>query len=323
MKKSSSVGEELVKEVVIPYRIPSSSIKLGAAVERGSFGVVRRAQWLRSIVAVKVLPTFKSRQLSSFLREMSFACGLRHPNIVATMGAITDGYCGLVMELMPWGSMQSSLKDERRRQHFNEQKLLRSLLCMCRGGAYLASVGVIHRDISSKNVFVGVGFNDIKLGDFGISSLKKQHKLDREDPMYGQRLSDTKTLFVGAPPYKAPELLCAHPIYSEASDVFAFAIVAWEMLTTVWTETYARPWSDLRTPHEIECAVKAGKRPILEPEYFGLSEEETRLYSGLLDIIGRCWHQSPQHRPTFLEAHDLIEANFRPRLEGDTVDRKT
>lgn len=310
LQKSSSVGSELVKDVVIPHRIPSKTVKLGAAVERGSFGVVRRARWLRSIVAVKVLPTFKTRQLSSFLREMSFACGLRHPNIVATMGAITDDYCGLVMELMPWGSMQSSLKDERRRIHFDDNKLLRSLLAICRGGAYLASVGVIHRDISSKNVFVAVGFQDVKLGDFGISSLQKQHEMDREDPMYGQRLNDT---FVGAPPYKAPELLCSRPVYSESSDVFAFAIVAWEMLTTVWSGTYARPWSDLHTQHDVEKAIAEGKRPILEPEYFSIGEEEAQLYEGLMNVIGRCWHQHSQLRPTFLDAHDAIEADFKPK----------
>jgi len=311
LQKSAS---EIRKEVVIPHRIPSSAIKLGSAVERGSFGVVRRAKWLRSIVAVKVLPTFKARQLTSFLREMSFACGLRHPNIVATMGAITDGYCGLVMELMPWGSMQSSLKDQRRRKYFNDAKLLRSLLGICRGGAYLASVGVIHRDISSKNVFVDVGFQHVKLGDFGISSLQKQHEMEREDPLYGRRLSDTKTLFVGAPPYKAPELICLQPVYSEASDVFAFAIVAWEMMTTLWAGAYGRPWSDLHTAHTIECAIASGKRPPIEPAYFSLTEEEGSKYEGIIAVIEQSWKACRFDRPTFLKAHDIIEKEFKVNL---------
>ena len=314
LKKSASLGS-ITKDVIIPHCIPSKDVKLGSAVERGSFGVVRRAKWLRSIVAVKVLPTVKARQLTSFLREMSFAVGLRHPSIVATMGAITDNdkYCGLVMELMPWGSMQSSFQDERRRCFFDDTKMLRSLLSICRGGAYLASVGVIHRDISSKNVFVDVEFRDVKLGDFGISSLRTQHDIDREDPMYGQRLLDTKTLFVGAPPYKAPELLSSCPIYSEASDMFAFAIVAWEMLTTLWTKSYARPWSDLDTQHAIEKAISLGKRPIMEPEYFSLGEQDAKCYEGLMDIIGCCWHPSRYSRPSFIEAHDMIEANFKPK----------
>jgi len=315
LQKSASVGSELNREVEITHRIPSRDVKLGSSVEKGSYGVVRRANWLRTIVAVKVLPTFKARQLTSFLREMSFACGLRHPNIVATMGAITDSdsYSGLVMELMPWGSMSSSLKDPRRRKHFNESKLLRSLLSVCRGGAYLASVGVIHRDISSKNVFVGVGFEDIKLGDFGISSLLKQHELDREDPMYGNRLMDSKTLFVGAPAYKAPELNSSRPIFSEASDVFAFAIVAWEMLTTLWTRNYARPWSDISSTHALAKAITSGKRPILEPEYFSVGDEKAIEFTGLIAIIEQCWHESRHKRPTFIKIHDEIEKRYTPR----------
>jgi serine/threonine protein kinase len=227
------------------------------------------------------------------------------------MGAITDGYCGLVMELMPWGSMQSCLVDERRRKYFNDSKLLRSLLCVCRGGAYLASVGVIHRDISSKNVFVDVGFEHVKLGDFGISSLQKQHELDREDPMYGLRLSDTKTLFVGVPAYKAPELLCSRPVYSESSDVFAFSIVAWEMLTTLWTGRYARPWSDLHTQHALEKAILSGKRPPLDPSYFSIADEEGARYSAVMATIEWCWDASRHKRPTFLKAHDAIELGFK------------
>lgn len=310
LQKSASVGSvnDAQTTITIPYEIPSVDVRLGSAVERGSYGVVRRAKWLRSIVAVKVLPTFQERQRASFLREMAFAVGLRHPCIVATMGAIVDGeYCGLVMELMPWGSMQSSLKDERRRVHFNEQKLQRAMLSICRGGAYLAKVGVIHRDISSKNVFVDVEFQNVKLGDFGISSLLKHHELDREDPMYGMRLSDTKTLFVGAPAYKAPELLNSRPIYSESSDVFAFAIVAWEMLTTLWVGSYARPWSDLHTPYEVEKAIKEGKRPVLDAEYYSLSEEDAARYAWLVAVVEECWHASRHSRPSFLGAHDTIE----------------
>ena len=147
--------------------IPASQLRLGSAIEKGSFGVVRRARWLRANVAVKVLPTIKPTQMQAFLKEMSLACALRHPNIVATMGAITEPYCALIMELMPWGSLKASLNDPRRRQHFELLKMLRGMMSVCRAGAYLSSVNIIHRDISSKNVFVNAHFESMKLGDFG------------------------------------------------------------------------------------------------------------------------------------------------------------
>lgn len=66
---------------------------------------------------------------------------------------------------------------------------------------------MIHRDISSKNVFVNAQFESMKLGDFGYSSLLDHHIKDRQDPQYGRRLSDELHVFAGAPAYKAPELL--------------------------------------------------------------------------------------------------------------------
>lgn len=67
---------------------------------------------------------------------------------------------------------------------------------------------------------------------------------DRKDPDYGMRLNDHIEVFAGAPAYKAPELLSNKPIYSEKSDVFAFSIVIWEMLTTIWTGTYVNSLVD-------------------------------------------------------------------------------
>ena len=295
-------------DVNIPNIVPGKNLKLGTAIERGSFGVVRRARWLRSIVAVKVLPTVKSAQLLSFMREKAYACGLRHPNIVATMGAVTDDYCGLIMELMAWGSLKASLNDPRRRKHFEEKQMRQGLLSICRGGAYLASVSVIHRDISSKNVFVTAGFESMKLGDFGCSELLEHHLIDRKDPAYGKRIQDASDVFAGAPAYKAPELLEQKPVYSEASDVFAFSIVAWEMVTTLWSGTYGRPWSDMGSQMVLDRAVVSGKRLSLDATLYGFDEARAEQYAPLVSLVEECWAHGPKSRPTFLQAHDRVNA---------------
>lgn len=304
-----ALNKPKVCDINIPNIVPAKNIKLGTAIERGSFGVVRRARWLRSIVAVKVLPTVKSAQLLSFMKEKAYACGLRHPNIVATMGAVTDDYCGLIMELMAWGSLKASLNDPRRRRVFAPNKLQEGLLSICRGGAYLASVSVIHRDISSKNVFVTLGFETMKLGDFGCSELLEHHLIDRKDPSYGMRIQDALDVFAGAPAYKAPELLEKKPVYSEASDVFAFSVVAWEMLTTLWSGTYGRPWSDIESQLDLDRAIISGKRLSLDATLYGLNdEEEAQRYTNLVSLIKECWKHNPKERPTFLQAHDIIKS---------------
>ena len=209
-----------IYNLVSLYQVRKNNVYFfpGAAIEKGSFGVVRRAKWLGpklsrtlkktnvsigAIVAVKVLPagSINSRHFIAFMREVAYATNLRHPNIVVTMGAVTDRWNGLIMEIMSWGSLRASLNDPRRRKFFHDKELYKCIRCICSAGAYLGSVGVIHRDISSKNVFVSTNFETAKLGDFGISSLLEVHLKDRKDPDYGRRLNDHIEVFAGAPAY--------------------------------------------------------------------------------------------------------------------------
>lgn len=295
--------------ITISNIVPSENIQLGGAIERGSFGVVRRAKWLGAIVAVKVLPagSINSRQFISFMREVAYATNLRHPFIVATMGVVTDKWNGLIMEVMSWGSLRASLNDPRRRRFFSKREMLKCLRCVCSAGAYLSSVGVIHRDISSKNVFVSTAFDCAKLGDFGISSSLEVHVRDRRDPEYGMRLNDHIEVFAGAPAYKAPELLQQRPIYSEKSDVFALAIVMWEMLTTLWSGIYGAPYADLPERRHIEEAISSGARPPLDATFFGLEEIENERFESLIQLIRRCWSTDPDSRPSFWETYQFFE----------------
>jgi len=73
---------------------------------------------------------------------------------------------------------------------------------------------VLHRDLKSKNIFLGKG-NVIKLGDFGIA----------------KALSDTfenaKTV-TGTPYYFSPELIQGQP-YSFKSDIWSLGVLLYEM----------------------------------------------------------------------------------------------
>lgn len=177
----------------------------------------------------------------------------------------------------------------------------------------MSSVNVIHRDISSKNVFVSTGFETIKLGDFGYSSLVEHHKKDREDPLYGHRITDDIRVFAGAPAYKAPELLTSKPCYSEASDIYAFSIVCWELVTTLWSGTYGRPWSDIDDICVLTEAVTKGIRPVFDSELYQAPSDVVEKTAPLVMLVERCWDDSTSNRPTFLEAHDSISHVFKKK----------
>ena len=74
------------------------------------------------------------------------------------------------------------------------------------------------------------------------------------------------------------------------SDVFSFAVVAWECLTT------KRPWEDCTDITQIIAAIMLDKRLQL-PDPSSVPAEMAELPQ----LICACWQASPEERPTFEE----------------------
>ena len=96
----------------------------------------------------------------------------------------------------------------------------------------------------------------------------------------------------GTPAYMAPELLSEN-IFTEKSDVYAYAIVIWEVLTG------EVPWTGLGYPQIITQVLVKGARPPLPSD--GAAED-------LVALMGRCWAASPDDRPAFAEITSVLAA---------------
>ena len=81
--------------------------------------------------------------------------------------------------------------------------------------------GVIHRDVKPENIMVVGEEEEIKLMDFGISRLR--------DTGEASRLTRSGTI-MGTPAYMAPEQIEGGEV-SEQTDIYAFGIVLYEMLS--------------------------------------------------------------------------------------------
>ena len=88
----------------------------------------------------------------------------------------------------------------------------------CSAQEYLASIGIVHRDLACRNILVGEG-KSLKISDFGMS------RLVEADDVY---VKNTK----GRLPWKwmAIESIVNRE-FTSASDVWSYGVVIWEIAT--------------------------------------------------------------------------------------------
>ncbi|HEX6899050.1 MAG TPA: protein kinase [Thermoanaerobaculia bacterium] len=197
----------------------------------GALGVVHRAVHigLEKAFAVKLLKTAGASTpaaLARFRTEALALGRLRHPHIVEVTDSGIDDSTGapyLVMEHLE-GVPLSELCRAR-----GPLPLPRALAILEEiAGAVDAAhrAGILHRDLKPGNVLVCAG--GVKVLDFGLAELGGHEPSSPGAPAGSPSLTATGAL-PGTPLYVAPELI-RHGEASPASDVYSFAVIAYELL---------------------------------------------------------------------------------------------
>jgi serine/threonine protein kinase len=289
---------------VSAYAIDFDTLHMGRNIGEGSFGKVYLAVWNETPVAVKVLVDTSSaldRKLDDPMRlrrlaapvldklaeEAGLMASMRHPNIVQFMGIVSMPPC-VVTEFCERGSLTDVLKRARKGESGAVEALgwrlrLNMAADAAKGMLYLHArpQPIIHRDLKSPNLLVDGHFH-IKICDFNMSRIM-------EESGQGSSLAGTN------PRWLAPELLSGEhaTIYS---DVFAFGVVLWELLTWELPWLKDNPWSVAHT-------VGNGGRLTI-PNRWDLPGLDTNQFTRLddyIDLMQRCWAQNPYDRPGFSE----------------------
>lgn len=230
-----------------------------------------------------------------------------HPNVIGFLGAnITAGL--IVMELASF-SVHDILYRSSRQQLWDSlttgqdlQSIGWKVAVMQDIASALAFIhfhGVLHRDIKSPNVMLVVDQNRrhshgipliAKVSDFGLALAVSTSSSGRS---VGSSVSKHA---VGSIPYMAPELQDPSggaPKYSPAADIYAFGILANELLLE------QEPWAGELDVTIISQVVFGMKRPVR----FVSAGEGVELL--VLSMIGDhevgCLHQNPLLRPTATE----------------------
>ena len=194
---------------------------------RGGIGVVYLARDLRlhdMPVVIKFLlddSTQNAWLSKKFLQEAEALTRIHHPGVVRVIDRdqTTDGRPFFVMEFVKGVSLRSAIRPAGLDLEF-AAAIVRDV-----GQALSAAhlEGVLHRDLKPENIMLETlssGAQHAKLIDFGIAKVRDSR----------ESASTKLGTLAGSLHYMAPEQLLGEPA-SVASDIYAFAVVAYELLT--------------------------------------------------------------------------------------------
>jgi tetratricopeptide (TPR) repeat protein len=197
--------------------------RIDSEIGTGGMGTVFQTEDLLSgeVVALKRVnlngalvngdqPTNQREIRVAMAHEFKTLASLRHPNIIAVRdyGFDTDGLPFFTMDLLE--NAETILTAGQGRGIRVQVQLLAQVL---QALSYLHRRGILHRDLKPENVLIVDG--QVKLLDFGLATAMQSEAVEETD-------------VVGTLAYMAPELFYS-PIATEAADIYALGIMAYEL----------------------------------------------------------------------------------------------
>lgn len=208
------------KESIEDWEIPADEILMCARIGSGSFGTVYKGHW-HGPVAIKTLnvkdPT--PAQLQAFKNEVAVLRKTRHVNVLLFMGCVSKPQLSIVTQWCEGSSLYQHLHVQETK--FEMLTIIEISRQTAQGMDYLHAKNIIHRDMKSNNIFLHDDLT-VKIGDFGLATVKTRWSGSQ------QYLQPSGSIL-----WMAPEVIRMqddHP-YSFQSDVYAFGIVSYELLT--------------------------------------------------------------------------------------------
>lgn len=191
---------------------------------------VARDEALGREIVVKVLPPELTFAFSAarFAREIKLAAALQEPHIlpVLSSGQTAGGYPYYTMPFV----RGQSLRDRIRKGPIPLDESLAILRDVALALAYAHKQGIVHRDIKPENILLSEGTAVVT--DFGIAKAvqaarKEALPLTKQSAQQITQPGDN----VGTPMYMAPEQAAGDPGTDQRADVYAWGIVAYELIS--------------------------------------------------------------------------------------------
>jgi serine/threonine-protein kinase len=287
-------------------RLISGRYRLIAPLGEGGMATIWRAidEQLDREVAVKLLrPQFSADRgfAARFKQEARSAGGLSHPNIVSVYDYGTDGADGeqyIVMELIEGRDLSAVLHE---RGALSVEDAVRVAIGVAGALEVAHRKGIVHRDVKPGNILI-TDSGDVKVTDFGIARAVAEASMT----VTGTTL--------GSVHYFSPEQARGDEV-TGASDVYALAIVLFEMLTarrpfegeSAAAVALKRLTDDAPTPSSLGHRIPAGLEAILMR---ALARDPADRYpdAGAFAEALRVWRRDPDAAPLVMGAGATMAA---------------
>jgi len=239
-------------------------------IGEGGFATVYRGHdnKLKRPVAIKVLTDVNKNSTTAtrFLREAESMAKFNHPNIATVYDyAEHNGRPYLVMEYITG----PTLLELAEKAELTPAQVCTIARQICQAMAYAHKLGVIHRDLTLRNVMIEErdGSSLAKILDFGLAKM-----------LHADTQSTGRSL-LGTPYYMAPEQIRNDTIDAR-TDIFAFGVGLYRL-------------TNGRFPFEAEHPTALLYMNLHE----SVSEFADGLPSAMQELITRCLEKDPRSRP--------------------------
>ncbi len=239
-------------------------------------------------VVVKLLSPELGAGVSAdrFEREIRLAARLQHPHIVPLLAA--GDVDGLPYYTMPFVS-GASLRDRLKAGPMSAGEAQGILRDVAKALSYAHKQGIVHRDIKPENVLLSEG--PAMVADGGGA-----RAISAASTMAGGATITQAGMAVGTPAYMAPEQAAGDPDVDFRADLYAFGVMAYELLAG------QHPFAERKTAHALVTAhLTEQPKPI--------GTHTTTIGPSLATIVMQCLGKDPLDRPGSASAVvDALEA---------------
>jgi TolB-like protein/tRNA A-37 threonylcarbamoyl transferase component Bud32/tetratricopeptide (TPR) repeat protein len=280
-----SLGEKLQSSLGTAYTITR---ELGGGGMARVFVADEEALGRKVVVKVVAPELAEGMSAERFAREVRLAARLQHANIVPVLSAGATG--GMPYYTMPFVD-GLSLRARIQQGPAPIPEAVSILRDVARALAYAHAQGVVHRDIKPENILLSGGAAVV--ADFGIAKALSASRTQADVTSSAtQGLTQVGTS-LGTPAYMAPEQAVGDPSTDHRADLYAWGVVAWELLAG------AHPFTDRTTTHAL---IAAHVRDLPPP----LAERRSDVPPALAALVMRCLEKDPARRPA--SANELLES---------------